>query len=690
VERTTEETANAALALHPPRAAARLAHERPVAHRIVVALASVVLAVALRWPLEAAFGAHVPFATFYLAVAASALYGGLSAGLLAAGGSALAVSVWLHASTAAVAPAHLALFLLASVILCGLQEIVHRAALASARYAEDLRKASAFSAALADAATVEEVAAVALREGRAVAFARDGALWLHDPDRRVLRPIAGEGTGEEIPLDDRASVPFARALREGAASWSPGRDGALDEVVLPLLAEGRALGVLSLQLEPRGRTSEDRALLSSLGRQIGHALDRARLFEGEHLANARLAVLAEVGRVLGSLPLPAIPAALARVLVPGFADACLLELYDEAGAVVAVEALHADPSRARAIRAAGVASVESSLRALVEARGSTRLSEASLGENRALVARLGDDIGALLIAPIRRDEGLLGALALAMTSGSRRVRAPRRYGDEDLTLAEEVAARAAVAVEQARLHDELQAAVRIRDDFLSIASHELNTPLTPLKMHLGALRRGRSDPTKTEERLAALDRQVDRLAQLVGQLLDVSRIAAGSLRVDREPVDLAAVVRESAQRLEGPLRASGSELRLSTPERLVGLWDPMRLDQIATNLLGNAIKYGERRPIEVTVEPVDGKAVRLQVRDHGIGIAREHLDRIFGRFERAVSVRHFGGFGLGLWIVRQVVEALGGTIEVESAPGEGATFTVVLPRGEPAADTLLH
>jgi signal transduction histidine kinase len=132
--------------------------------------------------------------------------------------------------------------------------------------------------------------------------------------------------------------------------------------------------------------------------------------------------------------------------------------------------------------------------------------------------------------------------------------------------------------------------------------------------------------------------------------------------------------------MEGPLAASGSALTLDVPESLVGSWDAMRLEQIATNLLTNAIKYGERRPIAVRLEELPDARARLTVRDHGIGIAAEHLERIFGRFERAVSVRHFGGFGLGLWIVRQVVEALGGTIRVDSVPGAGATFTVELPR----------
>ena len=113
-----------------------------------------------------------------------------------------------------------------------------------------------------------------------------------------------------------------------------------------------------------------------------------------------------------------------------------------------------------------------------------------------------------------------------------------------------------------------------------------------------------------------------------------------------------------------------------------GKWDRLRLDQIVTNLLSNAMKYGSGEPIEVAMTGTP-EAVRLEVRDHGIGIAPEHQSRIFDRFERAVSGRHYGGLGLGLWIVRQILDALGGSIRVRSAPGEGSTFTVELPRAQP-------
>ncbi len=224
-----------------------------------------------------------------------------------------------------------------------------------------------------------------------------------------------------------------------------------------------------------------------------------------------------------------------------------------------------------------------------------------------------------------------------------------------------------------------QEAVAARDEFLAVAGHELRTPLTSLLFHAETLaRRGPALPPDVAARTDKLARSARRIARLVDELLDVTRLSAGRLSIERERVDLAEVVREVVVRNAEPAALAGSPLRLDAPHPVHGTWDPGRIEQVLEALLANALKYGRGRPIEVRVS-ADGALARLEVRDHGIGVATEDQTRIFDRFERAASARHYGGLGLGLWIVRQVVEAHGGAIRVESRPGEGATFVVDLP-----------
>ncbi|WP_281333146.1 sensor histidine kinase [Polyangium sp. 6x1] len=239
--------------------------------------------------------------------------------------------------------------------------------------------------------------------------------------------------------------------------------------------------------------------------------------------------------------------------------------------------------------------------------------------------------------------------------------------------------------QRARLYQEAQDAIRLRDEFLSIASHELKTPLTPIGLQVSQILRAlRKDPAsippeKLLPRLEIVRRQVERLGALVTDLLDISSITAGRLRVELTEVDLSAVARDVALRLGYEAARAGCRIDVRAQAPLPGRWDRARLDQIVTNLLANAIKYGAGKPIDLVVEG-DETTARLVVRDRGIGIAPEHQARIFDRFERAVSNQHYGGFGLGLWIVKHILDALGGTIRVASEPGSGATFTVELPR----------
>ncbi len=235
-----------------------------------------------------------------------------------------------------------------------------------------------------------------------------------------------------------------------------------------------------------------------------------------------------------------------------------------------------------------------------------------------------------------------------------------------------------------RALDDAHAAVRARDEFLSIAAHELRTPLMTLQLRLESLvtELARPDPGRDRERAmgASAQRQAGRLVGLVESLLDVARIANGGLTLSRSHFDLAEAVREVIGRFTEVAERAGCELRVHVPRPAAGEWDRLRIEQIVQNLIGNALQYAPHAPVEVEVDvDADGDRARLRVRDHGHGIASDDLARVFDRFERAVPARHDGGLGMGLYIVREIARAHGGSIRVDSRLGEGATFEVELP-----------
>jgi PAS domain S-box-containing protein len=240
---------------------------------------------------------------------------------------------------------------------------------------------------------------------------------------------------------------------------------------------------------------------------------------------------------------------------------------------------------------------------------------------------------------------------------------------------------------QARL--DAEKSVRVRDEFLSIASHELRTPIAPIKMHIELMRleMEKLDPSIFPESSGlrrAIDiseRQIENLEHLTQDLLDVSRITAGRIVLNRRRVDLRELITDVIERSQLLIHRSGSKVELKLPDPLipvVGQWDPLRIEQIVMNLLTNALKYGQGKPIAIRFGLQESDAT-LQVEDQGIGIAPEDQERIFQRFERVASMRNYPGLGLGLYITRELVRAHGGRIQVESELGHGTRFTVFLP-----------
>jgi PAS domain S-box-containing protein len=239
---------------------------------------------------------------------------------------------------------------------------------------------------------------------------------------------------------------------------------------------------------------------------------------------------------------------------------------------------------------------------------------------------------------------------------------------------------------RARLQ-ELQRAVGARDEFIATVAHELRNPIAPLTFQVRlALNKAEQlatagKPVSVEwiqTQLRGMEQRLHRLLETLDRLLDVSRLSTGRIDLQLEAINLVEVVREVIEAFDAELAVARCKLTLSTRGVATGTWDPLRVEQIVRNLLSNAIRFGAGRPIEVTVDADDDFA-RVAVRDHGIGIPPDQQSKIFERFERGLE-RRSGGFGVGLWIVRNICVAMGGTVSVESTLGEGACFTVVLPR----------
>jgi signal transduction histidine kinase len=244
---------------------------------------------------------------------------------------------------------------------------------------------------------------------------------------------------------------------------------------------------------------------------------------------------------------------------------------------------------------------------------------------------------------------------------------------------------AAAIEEQRAARMTAETALKSRDDFLSIASHELKTPLTSFAMQVQMINRLVNQSrlgSVSMEKLANLARiseqELQRFSSLINDLLDVSRISAGRLALNPEEVDLTQTVRDVVDRFHLEAANNRSSIHVCGDPGIVGYWDRLRIEQVVSNLVSNALKFGAGKPIEITTERRGDKA-SVTVTDHGIGISKEDQSRIFERFERAVSLKRFGGLGLGLFIVHQIVNAHGGSIRVESEVDRYSSFTVELP-----------
>ncbi|NMO14284.1 PAS domain-containing protein [Pyxidicoccus fallax] len=489
---------------------------------------------------------------------------------------------------------------------------------------------------------------------------------------RVLR------TGEPLCLPELTEESLPAFSRDGEHLAMGRRLGIKSVLCVPLQARGRVLGALTLMIEAGARRygPRDVEMARELARRAGLSMDSALLFEEAKDAQARTARLQGITAALSRA---ASLEEMAEVIIHEGLQAtqaqrgAILRLRD--GAVRLVRHFGYPEGHAAVFERLTV-DEGSRLREVV--RGGQPLWSATLAECLAHVPELAPVTeaageGARAVLPLVTEQRVLGLIILGWTR-------ERPFRLREKTFLEAISRQCAQAMERAELYRDAQAAIRLRDEFLSVASHELKTPLTSLRLQHSLVERavGEGPPEKARTRLGAAVRQVDRLTSLVDSLLDVSRLSLGKLALELSEVDLGQVVRDGVERLEAVFTQAGCEVRLRVPVEVRGYWDGSRLEQVVVNLLSNAAKYGAGKPVDIEVDADEGQA-RLRVRDEGIGISSEAMPRLFGRFERGVSDRHYGGLGLGLYISRQIVEAMGGGIQVESQQGEGALFTVRLP-----------
>jgi signal transduction histidine kinase/FixJ family two-component response regulator len=419
------------------------------------------------------------------------------------------------------------------------------------------------------------------------------------------------------------------------------------------------------------------------------ARDRA-LAEAE-AAQRRLAFLAEASRVLaGSLDYATTLDQVARLTVPYLADYCVFDIIGADGSLAPVALVHVDPAqepllRAQRVHHQPVANGAHPLaRVLTTGRAEyyPELADALLGaaatdDDELAIFRALEPQSCMVVPLVARDHILGLVILVASVSG-------RHYGPEDLALAEDLAGRAAQAVDNARLYREAQEALQARDQFLSVAAHELRTPITAMLASVQLLQRRASHDEAASERdrraMNILGEQTRRLHRLVLSLLDLSRLQTGQFTLDRQAVDVIALARRVVEELDAML--PDHALSFVGPDTsLVVDGDDLLLEQVLQNLLQNAIKYSPvGRPITVSCEQ-RAATVYLRVIDQGMGIPAEALPRLFSRFYRANNVdsRQVSGMGLGLYVVKEIVALHGGTVDVASTVGQGSTFSVCLP-----------
>lgn len=409
--------------------------------------------------------------------------------------------------------------------------------------------------------------------------------------------------------------------------------------------------------------------------------------QSEHLlSDKKLHFLVEAGRILSSsLEYDTTLISVSQFAVATIANLCDIMLFDD-GKLRHVAVVDSDPEMNKIVQefyrfppnpegkmgAYHVANTRETL--LVSPTSDEWLRSITMDEEDYQNMKKLNYISSLIVPLVARDK-VIGVLSFKSRE--------RLFDQSDVELAEELATRAAIAVDNARLYKEAQDAIRARDEFLSISSHELKTPLTSIILQLQiALRTIEHTERPSKEQVIKMlhgaEKQSKKLQKLINDLLNISLITTGRLHLEKELIDFSKLVYDVLERFSHLLHKENVHVEVDIEDGIEGYFDHLRIEQVISNLITNAVKYGNKKPVHITVKKFD-HTVRFTIQDKGIGIDPKTQKEIFERFARGVSTRDYRGLGVGLYISRQIVEAHGGTITLESEVNKGSTFTLHLP-----------
>jgi excisionase family DNA binding protein len=597
----------------------------------------------------------------------------------------------------------------------------HAMRLAAEQAAQRTGILQTITAALSNPYTLEEVAEIVIRRGMDAVGASAGALSLLNDDgtfslvRMVDYPPSvverwqgqryADTVGSPIPDAVRTRVPIWLGTTEEIAGRYPGLMAQLSPghlgawATVPLMVDTRVFGGYTfLFAAPRAFSHEDRAFMLALAQQCAQAVEQVRLRAAEAQALAaieasrqRQAMLAEASvQLAASFEVQPTLEALARLAVPRLADWCVVDMYADDGSIQTMVIAHPDPAKEQVAwdmvrrfpinpdAPGGTAGVLRTRQPELVPELTEEILAAVIADRDHLRMLMELGVRSTLCVPLIARGRALGTIALVAAESG------RRYGAEDVPFVEDLARRAALAVDNARLYQAAREAVQLRDTFFSVAAHELKTPLTALLGHGQLLlrRAGREGGLQVRDQRAVhiMVNQAARLHRMILLMLDSTRLEHGQFTLERAPVDLAALTAEIVAEVQATTELHALRL-VSEEQSLVIKGDAFRLEQVLQNLIGNAVKYSpDGGAVTVRLACADDQ-VRIAVQDCGIGIPAAAIPQLFQRYYRASNAvsQSMNGMGIGLYVVREIIALHGGTIGVESVEGQGSTFTVELP-----------